>query len=118
MIGVLIRDDSVIALAKDVLAPDDFFVPANQEIVSALYSLDCRGDACLVALRNELRRRGKLAQVGRGTTEEDGLTYLVECFEQSAWAATSLEYHLRQIKNCATLRKLVGVAFQMRHDGL
>ncbi|MEJ5170012.1 MAG: replicative DNA helicase [Fimbriimonadales bacterium] len=82
-----------------LLAEEDFYQPAHQEIYRAMLQLIRSGKAVdILTLRSELEARGTLLQVG-------GVDYLVQVMESVPSAANAVPY-ARIVLEKSTLRKL------------
>jgi len=107
ILGALFKDESFAVDSRSAgLRPEHFFSPGHANSYAAL--LDCAesGDTGLVAVKNRLHDRGQLAALGMGATEEEGTRYLVDLLENYSFDWRNFSYHVRCVRDAATLREL------------
>jgi len=99
VLGAILVDNSFLA-AADVLSKDDFFRDAHQRVFLAIRALaDQEAVIDLVSLRDELQRRGDLAEVG-------GPAYVASLVD-GVPHGTNVHYYARLLRECSTLRVLI-----------
>lgn len=106
LLGAMMLDREVIGDVTPIIHPDDvdrFYRPDHRKIFETLCQLYERGEPVdLVVVRDELRRRGILDQVG-------GVDYIAQLAE-SIPNHLHAEYYARIVRDKAMLRDLIGVA--------
>lgn len=98
--GVLLRSDAISHVLSLALEPEDFFLPAHQDVfrgMKALFERDQPIDP--VTLEAELRRQDTLGRVG-------GLAYLGELQARTP-TAENVQHYARLVREAATLRQLI-----------
>ncbi|MCD6310504.1 MAG: replicative DNA helicase, partial [Candidatus Eremiobacteraeota bacterium] len=96
----LIDQDSTHTATEILKDPSDFYRAAHQEIYSAMLVLYEKGEGIdLVTLSNELKKRGKLDDVG-------GLEYLQNLMDMVP-AVGNVEYYANIVRDKAILRRLI-----------
>ncbi len=111
VLGALLYDKKSMNQAVESLKPADFFLPAHQEIFSAVLSLNSTGMAVdLVTVEAELRRTNSLLRVG-------GAEYLVELMG-TAPTTVNVPHYIRLILEKSTLRQLIEAARSIEKDAL
>jgi hypothetical protein len=97
--GILLRNEALNHVS-DLLSPEDFYLPAHQEIYRAMQSLaDRRAPIDPITIEAELQTRGSLAMSG-------GLVYLGEV-QARVPTAENIEYYARHVYDLSTLRRLI-----------
>ena len=99
ILGSMIVDKDCIAAAMRAVSPDDFFVESHRTIFEGIVDLYLFGVFDLVLLRDWLKNRGKLDDIG-------GVEYLkrlADCVPASA----NLGYYARIVRGMAKERRLV-----------
>lgn len=100
VLGAMMLEREAIPKAIQVISADAFYSGKHEKIYQAIESLFERGNPVdLVTLTNELKRNGKLEEVG-------GSYYLSELTTEVASAA-NVEYHARIIAEKSLLRKMI-----------
>ncbi|MHB9038558.1 MAG: DnaB-like helicase N-terminal domain-containing protein, partial [Armatimonadota bacterium] len=105
-LGSMMIERSALEKALEILRAEDFYRPAHQEVFDALISLMERDEpADLITLQEELRKRGKLDDVG-------GTEYLMALVD-SVPTAANLEYYAHIVEKKSILRKLISAGTQI-----
>ena len=100
VLGAVFLDGNALALAADVLRPEDFYRENHATIYRAMLELDAKSEPLdQITVADNLRADGKLDSVG-------GLAYLFELNEAVATAA-AVEHHARMVRDKAVLRGLI-----------
>lgn len=103
VLGAMLQDGAAVSAAVEMLAADDFYVPAHREIFDAAKALAGNNMAVdLVTMDAELSRRGTLPGVG-------GIEYLIE-LTQFVPTTVNVRYYIRIVTEKSTLRRLIGAA--------
>jgi len=103
VLGAMLQDGAAVSAAIEMLAVDDFYVPAHREIFDAAKALSSNHMAVdLVTMDAELSRRGTLPGVG-------GIEYLIE-LTQFVPTTANVRYYIRIVQEKSTLRRLIGAA--------
>ncbi|MBF6588960.1 MAG: replicative DNA helicase [Ktedonobacterales bacterium] len=106
VLGSILIDGDVIADVVEVLRPDDFYRNTNRDIYHAIVDLHNAGEPSdLITLADELRRRGKLDEVG-------GVSYVSSLANQVPTSRHAV-YYARIVEHKATLRSLIHGAGQI-----
>jgi replicative DNA helicase len=113
--GALLRNEAVDQV-RDLLDPEDFYLPAHQRLFVALCTLYDRGEALdPITLRNELKTRGWLEETG-------GAAYISRLLDEVHTTA-NIEQYARIVAEKALLRRLLdatheiqGMVFDARSD--
>ena len=112
VLGSLIVDPGAHSEVQPTLMSADFYVGKHQRIYTAICAIVARGEqADIITLRDELRRRGWLEEVG-------GDVYLSELAEGVPRPAYAAQY-ARQVLDAATRRRLLYAANEVEraaHD--
>lgn len=105
--GILLRADAIAQVKSSIqLEPEDFFLPAHQDVFRAMIALFERDQPIdPVTLEAELRRHDTLGRVG-------GLVYLAELQARTPTAENILHY-ARLVREAATLRQLIARVSQI-----
>jgi replicative DNA helicase len=102
--GVLLRADALTQVSD--LVPEDFYVPAHQDVFAAMHALFERGRPIdLVTLEEELARQQKLDRAG-------GITYLAE-LQARVPTAENIVHYGRIVRDHSTLRQLIARASEI-----
>ena len=100
VLGAMLQNAGALSAAVEMLAADDFYMPAHREIFSAAKALsDAHSAVDLVTMVDELSRRGTLAGVGDAE-------YLIELFNFVPTAVNVKDY-IRIVSEKSTLRRLI-----------
>lgn len=103
VLGAMLQDSNALSAATEVLAPDDFYLPAHREIFDAAKALSQQNMAVdLVTMDAELGRRGTLPGVG-------GIEYLIG-LTQFVPTTSNVRYYIRLVSEKSTLRRLISAA--------
>jgi hypothetical protein len=103
VLGSLLIDRDAIIKVAQFLKPEDFYREAHRIIYAAALDLFERKEPTdFVTLSDELRRRGKLEEVG-------GAAYLTALIN-AVPTAVHVEYYGRIVERCALLRRLIHAA--------
>ena len=109
VLGSMILDPACIGQLVQMVGADAFYRPEHQAIFEAIVALyDRNSKIDLVLLRDELKRRNKLASVG-------GVDYLVEIVD-SVPSAANAEYYAEIVRDKALLRQLVQASHEILED--
>ncbi len=102
VLGGMLLEETAVDRAMEILVDDDFYHPAHRRIFDAIVSLRDQGFAPdVLAVREELVRKGHLAEVGG----EDYLARIIEIVPTAA----NLSYHARIVLDTAVKRRLIAV---------
>lgn len=102
VLGSMVLDRSCISQIVQMLKPDSFYRLEHQMVYSAILDLFERGpevDVDLVLLRDELKKRGQLDEVG-------GVDYLIRVVD-SVPSSSNVEYYANIVKEKQMLRELI-----------
>ncbi|MBN1818018.1 MAG: replicative DNA helicase [Sedimentisphaerales bacterium] len=109
VLGSMVLDRECIGLVIQILTAESFYRPEHRMIFESLVALyERNSDIDLVLLRNELRTRKQLEEVG-------GVDYLVQVAE-SVPSAASAEYYARIVHDKSLLRQLVHASNEILND--
>lgn len=109
VLGGMLLEETAVDRAMEVLTDEDFYHPAHRTIFAAITGLRDQGVAPdMLALREELGRKGHLAGVGG----EDYLARIVEIVPTAA----NLAYHARIVLDAAVKRRLITVGTEIVQD--
>jgi len=102
--GVLLRADALTQITD--VAPEDFYVPAHQDVFRAMLALFESGRPIdLVTLEEELSRQQKLDRAG-------GVSYLAE-LQARVPTAENIGHYGRIVRDHSTLRQLIARASEI-----
>lgn len=105
-LGSMMLERTALEKAMEILKAEDFYRPAHQEVFDALISLMERDEpADLITLQEELRKRGKLEDIG-------GTEYLMALVD-SVPTAANIEYYSHIVEKKSILRKLISAGTQI-----
>lgn len=105
-LGSMMLDRSALEKGMEILKAEDFYRPAHQEVFDSLLSLAERDEPVdLITLQEELRKRGKLEDVG-------GTEYLMALVE-SVPTAAHLEHYAKIVERKSILRKLIAAGTEI-----
>ncbi|MBE5784652.1 MAG: replicative DNA helicase [Clostridiales bacterium] len=109
VLGGMLISDTAAELICEALKPEDFYLPAHQDIFSAMLSLYNRGDAVdSVTLTNALEQSGRLEAVG-------GITYITELSLFVPSAANVAQY-IRIVEDRSVMRQLIRAGTEIVKD--
>lgn len=109
VLGAILMEESNIARAEEIIAPDDFYSTANARIFECMLALhDERHAIDTVTLIEMLRKRGILEEIG-------GMTYIANLVDQVPMYTNYEEYcHIVQEK--AVIRNLIDTATEILNE--
>ncbi len=111
VLGSMLLSREAVESACEVLKPEDFYIPAHQDIFDVMYSLNAKGDAVdAVTVTDSLARAGKLEQVGT-------VVYISELSLYTPSAANAAHY-IRIVEERSIMRRLVQAGGRISHDGM
>lgn len=111
VLGGILIDNQTFHKVIDMLAPDDFYRPANGKIFGAMCELVAKSQPIdAVTLPAQMKQMGIFEEVG-------GATYLAELLETVPTAVHS-EYHARLVADQAIKRRLVTTCTDISNRGL
>ena len=103
VLGAMLLDGNAIDRVAEILQPEDFYRQDNRVIFEAVLNLREKSEAVdLVTVTEELRRLGKLDEVG-GTATITALSNAVP-------TAANVMYHANIVKDKALRRQLISAA--------
>lgn len=106
VLGAMLINEQAMLAGLQMLEQSDFYRPTHQDIYSALGSLFETQTACdLITLQEELRRRGKLEEVG-------GTEYLM-ALADSVPTAANINHYCETVKRKSTARRYLGLGVQI-----
>ena len=110
LLGAMLLSRDAIVDAIEIVTADHFYKPAHMHVFDAILSLYGAGEpADPVTVAEELRRAGVLEVIG-------GAGLLVE-LQATTPAISSAAKYARIVHECATLRRLIGVAHEIAEIG-
>lgn len=111
VLGGILIDNQVFHRVVDVVAPDDFYRPANAKIFTAMCELASNGQPIdVVTLTTKMKELGVFQEIG-------GAAYLAEMLERVPTSIHS-EYHANLVSNQAVKRRLVSLSTDIANRGL
>lgn len=106
VLGSLLLHDGQLDTVSEILAPEDFYLPAHKTIFEAILNINKDNKRLdLVVLQDELRKNDKLEKSG-------GLVYLLSLQEDIPTMGL-IEQHSKIIKEKSTLRDLIATSTQI-----
>ncbi|MEK7241370.1 MAG: replicative DNA helicase [Planctomycetota bacterium] len=109
LLGAMLLDNGVIDIAIQYLNKDSFYKTAHKELFQTIVKLHEKEQAVdLVLLKEELRRRGTMDQVG-------GLEYLME-LEETVPAIDNAEYYAKLVRDSSIKMGLAEVAAKIQKE--
>ncbi len=103
VLGAMMQDPAAVVLAVELLAAEDFYVPAHRELFQAMRSLHTSGTPVdLVTVDSELSRRGTLDGIG-------GSAYLIE-ISQYVPTTANVRAYIAIVSEKSTLRRLINAS--------
>ena len=103
VLGAMLQSSAAVSSAVEMLAKDDFYVPAHKEIFDAAKAVSDRHSAVdLVTVNAELGSRGTLDGIG-------GIAYLVE-LTQFVPTAVNVKDYIHIVSEKSTLRRLIAAS--------
>jgi replicative DNA helicase len=109
LLGAMLLDNGVIDTALQYLNKDSFYKTAHRELFQTIIGLHEKGQSVdLVLLKEELKRKGTLEQVG-------GLEYLME-LEEAVPAVANAEYYARLVRDGFIKRGLIEAAIKIQKE--
>ena len=111
LLGAVLTDASaIVSIQEHNLVPEDFFHPAHQKVLEAMYRLQDAGMGIdPVTVADSLRDHGDLEAVG-------GLRYLGELVAAAA-GPSSVDYYAGIVRDKAAVREMIAVAAGIVADG-
>jgi len=110
VLGAILLERESLPKAVEILKPADFYKEGHRRIFEAIIALFGRGEPVdLVTLREELRRRSELEEVG-------GEVALATLVEEGA-VAVNLPTHAGIVKEKSTRRELIRLGTEITHMG-
>lgn len=107
VLGAMILDAEQIEVVMALIKPDSFFHPRHRELCEAIVELYEKGQAVdFTTLTTEMRRRGKLEEVG-------GPGYIVG-LEQYIFSTSNAKDHAYIVMQKHQLRQLMGIADEIK----
>lgn len=109
VLGALMQSGTALSLAMEMLAEDDFYIPANREVFKAAKELVSQNMAVdLVTLDNCLGSKGLLNGIG-------GTDYLID-LNSFVPSTQNVGYYIRIVQEKSTLRKLIEAGSQISRE--
>lgn len=100
VLGAMIRDQSAIHTAQEIIGRDDFYSPAHQKIFDILLELTVAGKGIdLTTIAEALNRQGVLGEVG-------GPVYLAEVVDAVS-TSVNVGHHAKIVKELSLRRRLI-----------
>jgi replicative DNA helicase len=110
LLGAMLLSKDAIAVASEILEPDNFYKPAHGHIFEAITSLSAAGEpADPVTVAEELRRAGLLDAIGGPAT--------LVTLQASTPAISNAGRYAKIVEEHALLRRLIGVAGEIAEMG-
>ncbi|MCB1248886.1 MAG: replicative DNA helicase [Acidimicrobiales bacterium] len=110
LLGAMLLSKDAIAVASEVLSPDDFYKPAHGHIYDAVTSLHGAGEpADPVTVAEELTRAGLLDAIGGAAT--------LVSLQTRTPATSNAGHYAKIIEEHALLRRLIGAANEIAEMG-
>lgn len=111
VLGSMLIDKDALELALEQLHAEDFYLPAHEQLFSAMREIRAGGNAVdLVTLANELERHGMLARAG-------GLPYITELMAFVPTAA-NVQNYIGIVEEKSVQRQLIRAGTQIARDGM
>lgn len=111
VLGSMLIDRDALELALEQLHAEDFYLPAHEQLFSAMREIHAGGSAVdLVTLANELERHGMLARAG-------GLPYITELMAFVPTAA-NVQNYIGIVEEKSVQRQLIRAGTQIARDGM
>ncbi len=109
VLGSLLLDKNAIIKVADLLAPQDFYSPANEKIFETILELyEKRQPIDILSLTNRLKEKGLLKDIG-------GSSYLADLTNQVA-TASHIAHYANIVKEKKTLRDLIKASAEITED--
>lgn len=106
VLGALLLDKDAIIQIADVLRPEHFYVPAHQDIYTAVLQLyEQREPIDLLTLTNQLKKNKTLTKVG-------GASYITSLANKVPTAANARNY-ANIVKNSSTKREIIHLSSEL-----
>jgi len=107
--AMMLEPDSVLPVVRRLLDVSDFYRPAHGVIFQAIFRVvDARISVDLVAVKNELDRMGRLAEVG-------GIEYVLAMAE-GVPSAANVEFYAGLVRDKSLLRQTIRAARKLERD--
>ena len=109
VLGSMLISHEATEFACEALKPEDFYLPAHQDIYAAMLQLYNRGNAVdSVTLIDALEREGKLNAVG-------GVTYITE-LSLFVPSAANVSHYIRIVEDRSVMRQLIRAGTDIVRD--
>jgi replicative DNA helicase len=109
LLGAMLLDNGVIDVVLQYLSKDSFYKTAHKELFQTILELHEKGQSVdLLILKEELKRRGSLEQVG-------GLDCLME-LEQTVIAVANAEYYAQLVRDNSIKRGLIEAGAKIQKE--
>ncbi len=109
VLGALMLEKNAFTSVYQALHKDVFYTPAHSEIFIAIKHLFDGGDAVdLLTVTNELRKTGKLEEVGGA--------YYISTLTSKVTGAAHIEYYSRIIVQKYIMRELIAISSKIQRD--
>ena len=106
VLGAVLLDDTCFSIVEETLRVLDFYVPAHQNIYSAMLDLSKKNQRIdFITLQDALEKLGQLAGVG-------DVPYLIE-LQENIPAFGMLEQHVKIIRTKSMLRNLISSSLEI-----
>ncbi|MDR0840128.1 MAG: replicative DNA helicase [Christensenellaceae bacterium] len=110
-LGSMLLSRAVVAAAMEILKPDDFYLPAHQDIFEALTTLYNRGDAVdSVTLIDALERANRLSGIG-------GVAYITDLSLFVPSAANAAHY-IHIVEERSVMRQLIHAGGEISREAM
>lgn len=107
--GILLNPKDALNRVIELLIPEDFYSPANQDIFDAILRLEEKAKPIdIITLEEELRVHEKLSRIG-------GVVALAELAAKVP-TAENIAYHARIVREKSTLRKMIQMMSEIATD--
>lgn len=110
VLGSLMLNNGSFSEVLDLLLPEDFYSPANEQIYDAMFQLLSDGSPIdQITVIDKLTKTGKLEQIGGADT-------VIDIVEQAGTSA-NIEYYAEIVKNMSILRRLIQTGARIEQLG-
>ena len=107
VLGSLLLDAQTVGDVSQILRADDFYLPAHQRIYEALISVcDKKGHADVIAIEEELKKRGHLDESGGRDTLID--------LAGSVFSSAGITFHAEIVREKAIQRRLLETCVEVQ----
>ncbi len=107
ILGALLLEKDAVTIVVNILKPEHFYDPANQEIYRAI--IDLFGNNLPIDIKtviNQLQKNGKLEQVGG--------VYYVQSLTENVISAANIEYHTFIVIEYFIKRSLISISSEIQ----